>query len=97
VQEQWYCETCSKWVLDDDIKMLSRPCISIKVDDATQENCYVAAGNEMALFGETCEAMLSSGRVKEPIGDTFMASVGVSKARVVITKLSRVPPPTACD
>jgi hypothetical protein len=50
--------------------------------------CTVAAGNEQVLFDLTCDEIYDGAQVKDITDVKFRCTLGVSKLRIIIAKLS---------
>jgi hypothetical protein len=84
-----FCNNCQKELNESEVELKSRPLADITVGEQKLFACTIAAGNEMAVFGFSCDAIYEGAEVEEITDVKFDCSVGVAKDRVILTKLRR--------
>jgi hypothetical protein len=86
----WFCNQCEKELDNSQVVLVCRPLADISVVGQDLLGCTVAAGNEQVLFDLTCDEIYDGAHVKDITDVKFRCTLGVSKLRIIIAKLSPV-------
>lgn len=87
--EMWHCGTHGS-IEDKSVLFKSQPILDLILDGQQVKNVSVKFGQELELFGATCEEIVQTGCKHSPIQCKFNCTIGVGPKNVVVLHLKKL-------
>jgi len=85
-EDGWQCSEHGA-IADAAIVFKSKPTLQIEVHGKHVDLCYVAEGQENVLFGKNLQEIVDTGEIVNPVGKSFMGTMGVGPKAITLVNL----------